>query len=219
MATSISQEFIVDGRGRLHERYVLESVARLKQMFPEVDPAALETQVMLERSHRLLANARQSQWAKFGLTGSRFILLRLLYASPDKRLTMSEIAANMNLGANGATQLVDAMARAGLVKRETADNDKRMIYAALTARGEKLFSEVMPETAKRTKQAWAPLTDDELELMRHLLAKVRLHLLTNEALLEEDHPSDEAKGRRPRSAPKRVSGTRPSSKRAEALPS
>jgi MarR family transcriptional regulator, 2-MHQ and catechol-resistance regulon repressor len=216
MATSISQQFIVDGRGRLHERYVLESVARLKEMFPEVDPAALETQVMLERSHRLLANARQSQWAKFGLTGSRFILLRLLYASPEKRLTMSEIAADMNLGANGATQLVDAMSRAGLVKRETADNDKRMIYAALTARGEKLFSEVMPDTARRTKQAWAPLTEEELDLMRHLLAKVRMHLLTNETLLKEDHSSDEAKGRRQRSTPKRVSNTRKRIKQAPA---
>ena len=190
----VNQRFFVDSKGRIHEASVSESVARLKEMFPEIDPSAIETQTMMERAHRLLANAREAEWSQWGLTGSRFILLRLLYSAPARRQTMSEIASHMNLGPNSVTQLIDAMAKGGLVQRETASEDKRVIYASLTEKGEALFAQVMPQTAKRVAQAFAPLSANERDILRHLLAKLRMHLLSNEALLEEDHPSDSSRG-------------------------
>ena len=103
---------------------------------------------------------------------------------------MSEIAAHMNLGQNGATQLVDAMCDAGLVEREPGEGDRRVIYANLTAKGSALFEHVLPLTAQRVEHIWAPLTRNEREVMQHLLAKVRMHLLATEGILEEDHSSD-----------------------------
>jgi DNA-binding MarR family transcriptional regulator len=191
MSSGVNHRFEVDGKGRIHETSVSESMTRLQEMFPDIDRSALETQIMLERSHRLLANGRDAQWSEFGLTGSRYILLRLLYVSPSKRLTMGEIAANMNLGQNGVTQLVDAMADAGLVERKPGDEDRRVINANLTDKGAALFELVLPLTAKRIERAWAPLSQNERELLSHLLAKLRMHLLANEALLEDDHPSDQ----------------------------
>ena len=190
MPPNMNHRFLVDAKGRLQETAVSESVARLHEMFPGIDASAFETETMLERTHRLLALMRDNEWSQFGLTGSRFILLRLLYVSPSKRLTMSEIAANMNLGQNGATQLVDAMCDAGLVERRPGDEDRRVIYANLTAKGLALFERVLPLTAQRIERVWAPLSQNEREVMRHLLAKVRMHLLATEALLEEDHSSD-----------------------------
>jgi len=190
MSASVNHRFEVDGKGRINETSVSESMQRLEQMFPDIDRSALETQIMLERSHRLLANVRDREWHQFGLTGSRYILLRLLYVSQSRRLTMSEIAANMNLGQNGVTQLVDAMCEAGLVERKPADEDRRVIYATLTANGSALLEQVLPLTTNRIARAWAPLTEKEREVLRHLLAKVRMHLLATEALLEDDHPSD-----------------------------
>ncbi len=199
MSSSVNHRFVVDGNGRVRETAVAESMSRLQQMFPDIDGSALETQIMLERSHRLLANVRDTQWSQYGLTGSRYILLRLLYVAPSRRLTMSEIAANMNLGPNGVTQLVDAMVDAGLVERRAGDEDRRMTYANLTDKGKELFEFVLPLTAKRIERAWAPLSKSEREILRHLLAKLRMHLLANEALVEEDHPSDKNSAK-PRSA-------------------
>ena len=202
MPPNVNHRFLVDGQGRLHETSVSESVARLHDTFPEVDMSAFEAETMLERTHRLLALMRDTEWSQFGLTGSRFILLRLLYVSPSKRLTMSEIAAHMNLGQNGATQLVDAMCDAGLVRREPGGEDRRVIYAGLTPKGSSLFERVLPLTAQRVERVWAPLTRNEREVMRHLLAKVRMHLLATEGLLEEDHSSDTGRARPKRGSAK-----------------
>jgi MarR family 2-MHQ and catechol resistance regulon transcriptional repressor len=97
----------------------------------------------------------------------------------------------MNLGQNGVTQLVSAMCDASLVEREPGDEDRRVIYANLTAKGSALFERVLPPTAQRVEHVWGPLTQNEREVMRHLLAKVRMHLLATEALLDEDHSSDQ----------------------------
>ena len=96
-------EFVVSGEGRVRETSVQDSIQRLKDMFPDLDASAWEAQVMLERTHRLLANLRDAHWTKYGLTGRRFILLRLLYTTPHKRLSMSEIASHMNLAPNNVT--------------------------------------------------------------------------------------------------------------------
>jgi MarR family 2-MHQ and catechol resistance regulon transcriptional repressor len=154
-------------------------------MFPELDAAAWEAQVMLERTHRLLANLRDAHWTKYGLTGRRYILLRLLYTSPKRRLSMSEIASHMNLAPNNATQLIDGLERDGHVRREADAGDKRIVNAVLTTQGEALFVEVFPETAARIAGAWSDLTEQEKQLLSHLMARLRMHLLTQDARLRE----------------------------------
>lgn len=178
-------QFLVSGEGRVRETSVEESIQRLKDMFPDLDAAAWEAQVMLERTHRLLANLRDAHWTKYGLTGRRFILLRLLYTTPQKRLSMREIAAHMNLAPNNVTQLIDGLERDGHVRREADADDKRIVYTALTDQGKALFIEVFPENAARISEAWSDLTDQEKQLLSHLLARLRMHLLTQDARLRD----------------------------------
>jgi DNA-binding MarR family transcriptional regulator len=178
-------EFVVSGDGRVRETSVRDSIQRLKDLFPDLDAAAWEAQVMLERSHRLIANLRDSRWTKYGLTGRRFILLRLLYTTPRKRLSMSEIASHMNLAPNNVTQLIDGLERDGHVRREADADDKRIVNATLTGRGEALFVEVFPENAARISEAWSELSEQEQQLLSHLLSRLRMHLLTQDARLRE----------------------------------
>ena len=178
-------QFTVSGDGRVRETPVQESIQTLKAMFPDLDAAAWEAQVMLERAHRLLANLRDAHWTKYGLTGRRYILLRLLYTTPQKRLSMREIAAHMNLAPNNVTQLIDGLERDGHVRREADAADKRIVYTVLTPQGEELFIEVFPETADRISRAWSDLTEQEKQVLSHLLARLRMHLLTQDARLRE----------------------------------
>jgi MarR family 2-MHQ and catechol resistance regulon transcriptional repressor len=178
-------QFMVSGEGRVRETSVQKSIQRLKDMFPDLDATAWEAQVMLERTHRLLGNLRDAHWTKYGLTGRRFILLRLLYTTPGKRLSMREIAAHMNLAPNNVTQLIDGLERDGHVRREADAADKRMINAVLTEQGETLFIEVFPETATRIAGAWSDLSEQEKQLLSHLLARLRMHLLTQDARLRD----------------------------------
>jgi MarR family 2-MHQ and catechol resistance regulon transcriptional repressor len=177
-------QFVVTDDGGVYEASVRETVTRLNVLFPGIDATSLEANLMLERSHRLLAGQRESHWARYGLTGRRFILLRLLYTSREKRLSMSEIAAEMQLSINNVSQLVGGLVRDGLIERVTASEDKRVVHAMLTPKGEQMFTAVFPENISRIEAAWATLTESERKVLIHLLSRLRLHLLASQAKLE-----------------------------------
>jgi len=191
VATSDRYQFFVDESGRLHESSVYDSLRKLYEVYPGLDPISMEAEIMLERCHRLMALERDSLWAPLGLTGSRFILLRLLYAAENQRLTMGQIASQMNLEPNNVTQLVASLVGLGLAQKEAADSDKRVIFAVLTPEGEELFLTAMEASAVRVQQALNVLDDRERQNLGHLLAKVRMHLLANASRLDEDHSSDQ----------------------------
>src|ERR1041384_6230865 len=132
-------QFEVSPDGQIREAAVHETVERLKQSFPDLDAGALEATLMVERAHALLVDARAAYWAKFGITAKRFILLRHLYLAPGRRLSMGEIAAVLNAGTPNVTQIIGGLVRDELVTRTTGEDDKRMIYAVLTRKGEEVF--------------------------------------------------------------------------------
>jgi MarR family 2-MHQ and catechol resistance regulon transcriptional repressor len=184
-------QFFVDESGRLHESSVYEGLRKLFEVYPTLDPVSMEAEIMLERCHRLMALERDALWEPLGLTGSRFILLRLLYAAESQRLTMGQIAAQMNLEPNNVTQLVASLVTQGLVQKEAASTDKRVTYAVLTPEGNELFLTAMEAGARRTQQSLDVLDDRERQNLSHLLTKVRMHLLANASRLDEDHSSDQ----------------------------
>jgi MarR family 2-MHQ and catechol resistance regulon transcriptional repressor len=198
-------QFEVSGDGQVREVDVHEAVASLKQLFPDLDPWALEATMMLERTHALMVDARAAYWAQFGVTARRFILLRHLYLAAGKRLSMGEIAALLNAGTPNVTQIIGGLVRDGLVERQAGEEDKRVIYARLTARGEAAFELVFSRNAARLKDSWAPLTDREKQQLVNMLARLRVHLLSNGAgddaadqsrSAEQDEPEQRPRVRR-----------------------
>jgi MarR family transcriptional regulator, 2-MHQ and catechol-resistance regulon repressor len=186
-------QFEISSEGRAREASVHIAVLRLTELFPEIDAAALEANLMLARTYTALVDMRAPYWSRFGITGPRFSVLRLLYLAESRRLSMSEIATELNKGMTNVTQLIDGLVRDGLVERVGAPEDKRVIYARLTAAGDELFASVFPQNAQRIHEAWAPLSDTEKHLLVHLLARVRMHLLAGGAEPAEQSPSLVAK--------------------------
>jgi len=170
-------QFEISPDGQIREAAVRAATSRLKQIFPDLDPFALEATMMLERTHALLIDARAAYFAKFGITAKRFILLRHLYLAEGKRLSMGEIATVLNAGTPNVTQIIGGLVRDELVTRTTGEDDKRMIYAVLTPKGEEAFEYVFTENAARLKDSWTPLTDKEKQQFVNMLARLRIHLL------------------------------------------
>jgi hypothetical protein len=81
-------QFEISKDGQIREAEVHEAIGRLKLAFSDLDAAALEATMMLERTHALLVEARAAYWTRFGITAKRFILLRHLYLAEDRRLAM-----------------------------------------------------------------------------------------------------------------------------------
>ena len=195
-ADQFSEEFRQSPDGLVHEAAVRQMVQRLKDHFPGTDEHSLEAHLMLELTHGLLANMRAAQWSgsSVSISGRRFPVLRLLYLADGRRLKMGTIAANLGIGTNNTTQLVDGLVREGLVERVTDPADKRVIYAALTPEGEALFAEFFPRNAGRVRDAWAPLSQQEKDVLVHLLARVRQNLLA--AASPADGPASANEGTR-----------------------
>jgi DNA-binding MarR family transcriptional regulator len=93
----------------------------------------------------LRAFVRESEHSarRSGLTPQRYLLLLLVKGAEDgtERATISELAKRLHLAQSTVTELVDRTARAGLVRRSTSTDDRRVVYVELTEEGDRRFAE------------------------------------------------------------------------------
>lgn len=80
-----------------------------------------------------------------GVSAQWFGVLRILLAAPGMRMPMSRLARDLSMTSGGFTKLADRMARENLIDRRGSVGDRRVIYAALTARGQDVAGRVMTE--------------------------------------------------------------------------
>ena len=151
--------------------------AKLHEAFGDTDPLTTEANILLAKSYGALQGVVAKYWAEFGLTSHRYTTLRLLYLADQHRLPMKDIAAGLNVGTTNVTKLINGMHRDGLVKRIVEPKDRRVIYAQLTDEGKGRYETVYPLAHKRLREAWSALDPDEKEVLIHLLAKLRTHIL------------------------------------------
>jgi DNA-binding MarR family transcriptional regulator len=104
-------------------------------------------------SIRLLRRLRRED-EKAGLTGPRASALSVIvFAGP---ITFGELATAEQVKPPTMTRLVRALERAGLVRRESDVNDRRVVRLRATARGEKLLQ---AGRARRVKRLAAPIAE------------------------------------------------------------
>src|SRR5262249_22591917 len=82
-----------------------------------------------------------------GLTLAENLVLCHVAMAPGRRLRMVDIAAMLTIGKSAVTKTVDRLEERGLIARERASEDRRTVYATLTADGEKAFAAAQPAFA------------------------------------------------------------------------
>jgi len=75
-----------------------------------------------------------------GVTPSQYQAMLVIRASAGPAITIGELASQMLLQHHGAVQLVDRLARIGLVERRQSTTDRRSVLIALTAKGRRLLA-------------------------------------------------------------------------------
>jgi len=91
-----------------------------------------------------LANRFAAQLEEHRLSPVEFEVLMRLARSPDRRLRMTDLAAQTSLSTSGVTRVVDRMDRHGLICREACATDRRSWYAVLTEAGVSRLDRVVP---------------------------------------------------------------------------
>lgn len=115
--------------------------------------------------------------ADFGMAHGPFEVLLRLARSPEQRLRMSDLAAQVTMSASGLSRAVDRLERDGLVARTDCPTDRRSIYAQLTPAGQARVDELLPAHLDHLEDEFTGALDeaDRADLER-ILRRLRDHV-------------------------------------------
>jgi DNA-binding MarR family transcriptional regulator len=85
---------------------------------------------------------------RWDLTPQRYLLLLFIQGASQgaNRITFTQLAERLQLSANTVTGLVARAESAGLVEREGAEHDQRVVYLSLTAEGDRRLTGALEES-------------------------------------------------------------------------
>jgi len=107
--------------------------------------AAPDYQAMAEFRYEIRKFLRFSEQAarEAGLEPQQYqFLLALKGIPPDVRARIGEMAERLQIQHHSTVELVDRLARRGLVKRQRSESDRREVLLELTPKGEKILRDL-----------------------------------------------------------------------------
>jgi DNA-binding MarR family transcriptional regulator len=140
-----------------------------------IDPKFQGWYGALQATMRSLEKIEQEVEAETGLPMSWVELLFYLCKDEehDGRWRMGELADMTLLSRGGVTRLVARMEEAGLVRRETPPENRRITYAVITEKGAQVMEKAGPiQKAAVERYFGAAITDDEAESLRQISVRV-----------------------------------------------
>jgi DNA-binding MarR family transcriptional regulator len=109
---------------------------------PGSGPSAAETWLRIVQVHdRITHRVDSVLHLEHGLSLTGFEALRRIAAAPGERASMGEVAEAVGLSRPGVTSTVGRLVAEGLVVRERADGDRRLLHAKLTPAGRQRVDE------------------------------------------------------------------------------
>ncbi len=138
----------------------------------EATKASVRAYVKLMRaSHAVLART-QARLAAAGLTHVQLgVLEALLHLGP---LTQRDLTRKLLTSPGNLTDVIDKLARRGLVERVQCPEDRRSVRVVLTAEGQRFIEDLFPRHAGDIATAMGGLDGKELATLDELLRRLGL---------------------------------------------
>jgi DNA-binding MarR family transcriptional regulator len=126
------------------------------------------------RAHaRVVHDMNEDLEAGGGMPLTHYDVLRQLALAPGQRLRMADLAERVMLSRPGLTGVVTRLEKQGLIERERVSDDRRGLYAVLTAAGHNRLLAAHPTHAASIRQRFAKrYTTDELRMLAALLGRL-----------------------------------------------
>ena len=94
-----------------------------------------------------------------GLTPQQYQAMVIIKGFPGRdRVTIGELAERLLILHHSCVGLVNRLVSQGLVSRETAEEDRRQVYVALTAQGEKMLDQLAAHHQEELRRIGINLT-------------------------------------------------------------
>jgi DNA-binding MarR family transcriptional regulator len=149
-------------------------MARSPAAADQLQHPLLTTGGLLAETHAgLMATAERQLESTSGLSMQWFDVLIRLARSPERRLRMTDLAAQTTLTPSGLTRAVDRLCDAGLIERQACPTDRRSTYAVLTPDGEKRIRQAVPVHVAQLEGIFDGFTAEEIDTFTALLRRVR----------------------------------------------
>ncbi len=127
----------------------------------------------------LLERVMQPYFARFGISGSQWGLLRALYRADregETALRLTDLSDRLLIRAPSVSGAVDRLERAGLVVRGSSAADHRAKYVALTRKGRELIERILAVHEMQVATVLGGLSPDEQNEFHRLLRTFGQHL-------------------------------------------
>jgi MarR family 2-MHQ and catechol resistance regulon transcriptional repressor len=148
--------------------------------------ATLQLVIALSRAFQALERGVRPHLAEHGLGLTEFAVLEVLYHKGV--LPLGEIRDRILVTGASTTYVVKKLEDRGLVRRRTCEEDQRVVFGELTAKGRALIDEVFPVHVERLREVTAGLSVAQKREASQLLRRLSLHArrTTGERVTEED---------------------------------
>jgi MarR family transcriptional regulator for hemolysin len=125
---------------------------------------------------RQLRNRFDQSVVKLGITRSQWSLIGVVSHNPDA--TQRTIAETLEISEAAAGRMIDRLCADGLLEREPREDDRRAYKVRLSTKAQPHFSACADIARENDEQAYAGLTDEQLEQLRIILEQIYRNVTT-----------------------------------------
>jgi DNA-binding MarR family transcriptional regulator len=151
-------------------------VGKLQEEIKQTRPFAnIEEEALLSirRTSDRLQHHSVQLFKPHGVTPTQYNVLRILRGAGDNGLRCSEIGERLVSSDPDITRLLGRLQKQKLIKRKRDPKDKRVIYATITAEGQRLLKEMDPTLNEDIRHMFKHMTREKLTTLVALLEEVR----------------------------------------------
>jgi DNA-binding MarR family transcriptional regulator len=134
----------------------------------------------LVRTLGLLKRVMEPYFARFGISGSQWGVLRQLHRAEAEEgigeLRLTDLSDRLLIRPPSVTGVVDRLERLGYIERSVAADDQRAKNVRLTAQGRQLVEQILGQHAQQIKNVLGIFTAEEQDQLQQLLQRLGAHL-------------------------------------------
>jgi DNA-binding MarR family transcriptional regulator len=120
-----------------------------------------------------IMNELAATMAPSGITPAQYNVLRILRGSVPDALSCSELSARLLDRTPDVTRLLNRLQRSGLIRRERAEHDRRVVEVGITEAGLALVERMADEMVAAEQRLMEHLTAEEQIQLTQLLERLR----------------------------------------------
>jgi MarR family 2-MHQ and catechol resistance regulon transcriptional repressor len=135
------------------------------------DPLAHRALEALVRAGASVTRPLTAELERRGLSSSAFSMLVVLVTAGGM-LELRTLRLRLGISKASASEVAAALGERGLVRRQRSDRDRRAVTLIATPAGEHLLDEMFPGHARRVRDAFIPLDDEEKRALTRLCRKL-----------------------------------------------